>query len=303
LGRQETSGETARGGITGALEAAEVIGLKTWPPEPWEFAAAVGPFLAAGLTKVTLDRLHLRAKNFRGEEIPVGAGLFIALCAVPAYLAVAHWMPERHAESVAYAAVVGGMAALGFADDLFGDRSATGLKGHFKRILHGKITTGLIKAVGGLALGICVAGFILQRSWPVAVVDGTVIALSANALNLFDLRPGRAGAAFLSGAFALIALGWDYHTGFPLLLITVVPSFILYGWDMQGKVMMGDTGSNALGGALGLGMILAIPAVWGRLIVLALLIILHVVAERVSLTDVIERTPLLRKLDRLTGVR
>ena len=277
--------------------------MKSWPPEAWEFAAAAWPFLAAGLTKVILDRLHLRASNFRGNEIPVGAGLFIALCAVPAYLAVARWVTGRYTESVAYAIVIGGMAALGFVDDLLGDRSATGLKGHIKQLVQGKITTGLVKAVGGLAIGIFVAGIILQRSWLVAVVDGTIIALSANALNLFDLRPGRAGALFLIGAFALIAFGSDYHTGFPALCITVFPAVLLYALDMEGKVMMGDTGSNLLGGALGLGIVLAIPAVWSRLIVLALLVALHIMAERVSLSEVIERMPLLRKLDRLTGVR
>src|SRR5207248_2635405 len=145
--------------------------------------------------------------------------------------------------------------------------------------------------------------FVLERSLPVAVMDGAIIALSANALNLLDLRPGRAGAAFLLGASLLIAFGWDYQAGMPELLWVVFPAIMVYALDRNGEVMMGDTGSNVLGGALGLALILAMPAVWARLLALAMLLAIHVVAERVSLTDLIERTPLLRRLDSLTGVR
>jgi UDP-N-acetylmuramyl pentapeptide phosphotransferase/UDP-N-acetylglucosamine-1-phosphate transferase len=67
--------------------------------------------------------------------------------------------------------------------------------------------------------------------------------------------------------------------------------------------MLGDTGSNLLGGLLGLGLVLAVHSLIGRVVILLCLLALHFLAERVSLTRVIEQNPILRKLDALTGVR
>lgn len=67
--------------------------------------------------------------------------------------------------------------------------------------------------------------------------------------------------------------------------------------------MMGDTGSNLLGAALGLGLCAAWVPVSARLIALLLLVGLHILAERVSLTKLIAANPLLCTLDKLTGVR
>ncbi len=67
--------------------------------------------------------------------------------------------------------------------------------------------------------------------------------------------------------------------------------------------MMGDTGSNLLGGALGLAYLLRFPGLTPRVVLLAALLLIHVAAERLSLTALIERNPPLRWLDSLTGRR
>jgi hypothetical protein len=64
------------------------------------------------------------------------------------------------------------------------------------------------------------------------------------------------------------------------------------------ELMVGDTGSNPMGAAVGLGVVVAFgPAV--RLSVLVVVLALNLLSERVSFSSVIDRTPPLRYLDRL----
>jgi UDP-N-acetylmuramyl pentapeptide phosphotransferase/UDP-N-acetylglucosamine-1-phosphate transferase len=127
-----------------------------------------------------------------------------------------------------------------------------------------------------------------------------VIALSANALNLLDLRPGRACAAFIVSS--LILAGIVPAQAKPALW-AIIPTGFAYPLDATARVMLGDTGSNLLGGLLGVSLVLAIPSVAGLLAALAVLAAFHAAAERWSLSEIIERNSILRKLDSLTGAR
>jgi UDP-N-acetylmuramyl pentapeptide phosphotransferase/UDP-N-acetylglucosamine-1-phosphate transferase len=62
--------------------------------------------------------------------------------------------------------------------------------------------------------------------------------------------------------------------------------------------MMGDTGSNALGLALGLTMVWGLPFT-GKLLGLSILVAIHIVAEIYSISKLIEQSPVLRLLDKL----
>lgn len=258
------------------------------------------------LVERLLKRLNLLRPNFQGRVIPVGYGLVVILWSVPILAVLLSHLPGQRREIAAYLLVIAGLGALGFADDLWGSRQATGLRGHLLALLRkGRVTTGLVKAVGGLALGVVICRFALASSWPDALRDGAIIALSANALNLLDLRPGRAGAAFLLGALLLIG-AQALAPGGPLvppLVFVVLPALLVYERDARARAMLGDTGSNPLGGALGLAFTLTFPApaaLWSALVALLLL---HLVAERCSLSALIEGNPLLRRLDALTGKR
>jgi UDP-N-acetylmuramyl pentapeptide phosphotransferase/UDP-N-acetylglucosamine-1-phosphate transferase len=72
----------------------------------------------------------------------------------------------------------------------------------------------------------------------------------------------------------------------------------LLGDDLRERLMLGDTGANVLGAALGLAAVLELSS-GPRWVVLAVLVALNVAAEVVSLSRVIDRTPPLRRLDRL----
>ena len=252
-----------------------------------------------------LRRVGLVRANYRGVGIPVGFGLVTVLWSSAALLMAprAVGLPGRVAWP--YLAAVAGFGGLGFVDDLWGDRSATGLRGHLRAlVLERRVTTGLVKAVGGLLLAAALGAWIGEGGPAAAGLRCLTIALSANAVNLLDLRPGRAGAAFLAlaavMAAGLLAAGRGTYV-WPLALVAL-PAFAVYLADRRARVMMGDTGSNALGAALGLS--LAISAPLGCLAAAtALLLALHLYAERGSLSRAIEARPILRALDRLTGER
>jgi UDP-N-acetylmuramyl pentapeptide phosphotransferase/UDP-N-acetylglucosamine-1-phosphate transferase len=266
--------------------------------------AATWLFSVFRLTPWLLRRLNLYRENYRGDSILTACGLAILLWSAPVLTGLCVALPGQAKEALAYLCVVCGMGMLGFLDDCRGDRSIKGLRGHFRALFRGRITTGFVKAVGGLLLSLLVSRLVLGYAWTQATLSGLLIALCANALNLFDLRPGRACAVFFTGAMVVVLFqAGTRMTPPPLILAVVLPTLFVYAKDRRGAAMLGDTGSNLLGGTLGLGLVLAFPSAMVQGGLLLGLVGLHLLAERHSLTRIIESTPLLRRLDSWTGVR
>ncbi|WP_376739915.1 acyl-CoA dehydrogenase family protein, partial [Nocardiopsis dassonvillei] len=126
--------------------------------------------------------------NFRGRRVTLRQGPALACGVCAAVLLVPGPGPRVRAASVLAAA---GAAAFGVYDDLAGSSRARGLRGHLGALAGGRITTGMVKMAGIGATGVAAAR-LLRRSPLDTVLDGALIAASANLLNLFDLRPGRA---------------------------------------------------------------------------------------------------------------
>jgi hypothetical protein len=207
------------------------------------------------------------------------------------------------------AAVAGlGAAAFGALDDVAGDGSSRGLRGHLAAAGRGQLTTGVIKVVGLAATGLLSAWMIDRsraRSGVVpTLVGGGVIAGSANIANLLDLRPGRALKVVLLLAAPLVGGGsggpgdrWSRATssaaaGAAGAALGLLPD------DLAGRSMLGDTGANSAGALLGTAFV-ARCGPRGRLLALAAVTSLTFASERVSFTKVIESTPVLRELDAL----
>jgi hypothetical protein len=72
----------------------------------------------------------------------------------------------------------------------------------------------------------------------------------------------------------------------------------LLGDDLTESVMLGDAGANALGAVLGVALADRGGPV-GRALMLAVIVALTLASERVSFTEVIESTPVLRAWDQL----
>jgi UDP-N-acetylmuramyl pentapeptide phosphotransferase/UDP-N-acetylglucosamine-1-phosphate transferase len=257
--------------------------------------------IAPRLTIFALRRLGWMEANFRGDRIPQSLGTAILLAALILLPACDLLAPSSHASTWLLAA--SGFGLLGLLDDRLGDKRIKGLRGHFRAALRERrITTGFIKAIGGTALAILI-GFRLTPGAPAhALLNAGLIALTANCINLLDLRPGRAGAVFLVSAGLLLLAADTGHTLLPLLLIALC-ALPVYSRDARGAAMMGDAGSNLLGACLGVGIAASALGPIAKVTILAALAGLHLITERVSLTALIERTPPLRALDRLTGIR
>jgi len=258
------------------LALATVAAMLAWLPLLW----ATGVWLG------------IRRRNYLGRSLPGAAGAVFPVVSIPAL-----WMsPLEPRVRAAAAIVIATLAVVGLLDDVFArGHRARGLRGHMLALLRAQLTTGVIKAVGGLAAGLA-AGCLLHPGRPAVVaLDAILIALSANLVNLFDLRPGRAlkGFAFLC-ALAVGLEGSSLGLLGPLAAVAIVaaPS------DLAGRTMMGDVGSNVLGGAVGLALASTLTPLDSVAAVL-LLIAFHLVCERTSLTDVIAGSRVLSWIDRL----
>lgn len=277
----------ALGGLLGA-------GALAPPPA----ALALGPAVAAAIVLwlpllwLTSVPLGLRKPNYLGRSLPAAAGILFPVVGLLVLALVPTGPPLRSAALLTIAA----FGALGLLDDLFGARSqARGLRGHLLALLRGRLTTGMVKALGGLAAGLA-AGAILHPGRPALIVaDALLIALAANLVNLLDLRPGRALKGFALLSLPALALSPQslYLLG-PLLAAGAVSA----PPDLAGRTMMGDVGANTLGAALGLALASSLtPA--GQLVAVILLLAFHFLCERRSLTALIAHSRPLSYLDRL----
>jgi hypothetical protein len=120
-----------------------------------------------------------------------------------------------------------------------------------------------------------------------------LVALTANLFNLLDRAPGRACkfGLLVAAPIALGAPSWAAaSSGLLGALVAVLPA------DLAERLMLGDNGANPLGAVLGLGLAMALPEPWRALAVVAVLA-LNLTSERISFSQVIERTPGLRAFD------
>jgi hypothetical protein len=192
------------------------------------------------------------------------------------------------------AAAVAGLGAclVGRYDDVAGARQAQrhdkGLRGHAVALREGRLSAGGVKVVGIGAVGLLAAGLAGERREPADVVlDGALVAMSANLLNLFDLRPGR---ALKVGLVAALALRQPGPAGAALALLPA---------DLGERTMLGDAGANGLGAVLGLALAGRCASRRGRLLALLAGSGLTAASEVVSYSRVIDAVPPLRVLDGL----
>ncbi|HSK26600.1 MAG TPA: hypothetical protein VK894_06790 [Jiangellales bacterium] len=228
--------------------------------------------------------------NHRGREVTLAAGPALAAGAAAGVALAPGLRPAHRAAGVLLAAAAG---ATGGYDDLAGAGTSKGFRGHLSALRRGEVTTGVVKIVGIGAAGLAAAALVSDD--PVdAVVGGAVVAGTANLLNLLDLRPGRAAKA---GLLHLPLVAASAPAG-PLAAAAVGAAAALLPDDLRERTMLGDAGANALGAVLGLAMV-AGEGRAARVVHLALLVAVTAASERVSFTDVIARTPPLRRLDEL----
>lgn len=235
------------------------------------------------------------------------AGRPVTLLEGPAYVLGAAAGSFFSGSRAGVVAVVGA-GALGALDDLAGDASSRGLRGHLSALGRGQVTTGAGKVLGLAVTGVLAAALVgadrdstavrANRAAAVDVLLGcSVVAGTANLVNLLDLRPGRAlKATLLLGAAMSLTGSTASGASIASASVAVGSAAAALRDDLAGASMLGDTGANAAGALLGV----ALVERWGRagqLVALGVLTALTLASERVSFTAVIESTPVLRELD------
>jgi hypothetical protein len=274
----------------------------TWVGLPVGIAVAllVVPAGIRGLRDAGLTR-----DNFRGAALafPLGAVLMTAALVALAPLAfldgrgdldllepeLRRWMPYLL-----------GVAFLGFLDDALGRGEAPdsprGWRGHARALSEGRLSTGAIKAIGAVALAAYVVSGRGLEDWRY-LADIALLVLATNLFNLLDLRPGRAEKALALLAAGLCLGAWTLA---PLELLGIFAGAALVGawFTLRERAMLGDTGSNLLGAVAGVWLLTNLGGD-GRLIALAVVLLLTIYGELRSISATIEYVPPLRWLDSL----
>jgi UDP-GlcNAc:undecaprenyl-phosphate/decaprenyl-phosphate GlcNAc-1-phosphate transferase len=235
--------------------------------------------------------------NHAGASVTLAEGP-IAVVALVVGAGVDRLIDSSARRSLAVAVASVGSGAVGAYDDLYGTTQAKGFRGHLRALSSGEVTSGMIK-VAGVGLSAAAAAALVQRSRPGCpkpicraldwLLDTALIAGTANLTNLLDLRPGRAAKATILLGSGLVGFGAAPAVG---AATGGLPS------DLASRSMLGDCGANALGAAVGTAAAQALPRRF-RLLACGVVAALNLASERVSFTAVIERTPLLRRLDQL----
>lgn len=255
------------------------------------------------LLKMLTER-NLVTVNYQGVQIPSEAGLiFVVLLPLVVGLGMLFSLPSfTTIHSILFLFVVLGMGFLGLLDDLIGTQEYKGFRGHFTALFKEKrLTSGGFKAIFGaiIAMVFSLATVnLLKTDWKIwrVGIDFLLLVLSANTVNLFDLRPGRAGKFFSVAFILIIAFSRDFDVYISLFLPALAILLYYLPYDLRARVMLGDVGSNLLGAILGVMMAWMLTDV-GKFIAVIMLIGLQVAAEKFSFTKIIAETPWLRKFD------
>lgn len=266
-----------------------------------EWMVFLGPAVLVWATEGMFGRAlaskGLVRTNYAGNPIPTSYGLLLLMATLPFYM-LSYSLPGSGGIAVRIVTAVLAFGLLGFADDRWGDRSVGGLKGHFRKLFREReMTTGAMKALAGAWVSILLAISLFPGQVFHWMVAAAMIALMANGLNLVDTRPVRAVGIFLVGTGVVLLLFKILRGEVPAALVVLPGAVLAYlPVERARKGMLGDSGANMLGGALGLtlAMVLPLPV---KIVVVALLLAFHLFTERRSLNEFLQERPRLNALD------
>jgi UDP-GlcNAc:undecaprenyl-phosphate GlcNAc-1-phosphate transferase len=263
----------------------------------------IGMVMLPGVIRFLIQH-GVTAVNYKSENIPVGMGLFLGIMliiyllilkATDFFMFVTFIKNDEMIIMHSYILTLLVILFLGWLDDTIGDKNIKGFSGHWKRWKDDKIiTTGLLKigVTGLMASWMVIETF---ENVHISILRLAIIVLMTNAMNLLDLRPGRTLKAFFMLCTAIFIFGTWFHS-MEYLLPVLIPALIIFRKDLKAKIMLGDTGANFLGFALGFNLSVFAP-VWFQMVILVLLIAVHWIAARKSITTLIENHRILYWLD------
>jgi len=266
----------------------------------WAFGRWAAPQLLALLAATNLSRVNYRSRTLvagLGIVLPLGLLAWtgpLALLGIAIPSLFGRFEFADHGGGTVLLAAAATFCLLGLIDDLVQDQGSRGFRGHLAALVHGRLTGGAVKLLGGMLAALVIAPVVspFGRPWYLTLLAAVVIASSANLANLLDLRPGRCLKVFLP----LWVAGWaaaphlaPWSAGLAGAAVAALPI------DLREEGMLGDSGANALGAAVG--VLLAAGPDWLVAFAAVVLVALQAVSERVSFTRVIEGNRILRAAD------
>ena len=282
---------------------------------PWLLMKALARTLAEGR----------RVENYRGRPVFLGLGIVWVLWAGAALVIGLSATASGDAQLLPLLTLAGPLAlaafVFGLIDDALGTGADRGFRGHIKAALRGRLTTGGLKVLGVSAASYAAAlvvveaaGWAVGGAWTSALMAlpaGAAIALTANFVNLTDLRPGRALKVYsvlVTVGAVLLVLGarqlWADDIAravseiVALVILLAAPVVAVWKYDAGELGMLGDSGANPAGAVAGLVFVLALPF-WAVLVYLAAVFALNLASEKVSFSRAIESNRFLHRLDML----
>jgi UDP-GlcNAc:undecaprenyl-phosphate GlcNAc-1-phosphate transferase len=246
----------------------------------------------------------LRRTNYRGKPVafPLGMVLLAASLVVVAALAAMERLTGTGLLQPGlgrWLVYLTGVALLGLVDDqLAGEDSPRGLRGHGGALLARRPSTGALKAAGCLVLAAYATSGL--ASGPERLLDVGVLALATHLGNLLDLRPGRSEKALW---LVLLAVCVGGMTLTPLVLLAPFVGVVSVGawFTLRERAMLGDSGASLIGAMIGVWLVTSLPAP-ARLLSLTVLIAIALYGEFRSISSSVERLPLLQRLDSIGRV-
>jgi UDP-GlcNAc:undecaprenyl-phosphate/decaprenyl-phosphate GlcNAc-1-phosphate transferase len=265
-------------------------------------AVFAGPWLA------DMRRHGLARENYRGRRVAFPAGAVLVACSLVA-LAPLAILDDRvdldllDPDLRRWAVYVLGVALLGLIDDALGrgadSETPRGWRGHARAVASGRFSTGVIKAVGALALAAYATSGLGQRDFAY-VTELLLLLLTTNLFNLLDLRPGRVEKVFVTLLAAVSIVAWT-SVPIELLGIFVGPVLVVAAFTLRERGMLGDTGANLIGALAGVTLLVSLGEA-ARYAALGIVLALNIYGEFRSISRTIEGVPLLRSLDSLGRV-
>jgi UDP-GlcNAc:undecaprenyl-phosphate GlcNAc-1-phosphate transferase len=235
----------------------------------------------------------LAQTNYRGARLATPLGLVIVVAAL-AGIAVAATLGRPLPSWLWWSSTfVCGVALLGLADDALG-RGVHGWRAHAALVRARRLDTGAIKALGTPVLALA-ALLAAGASTTRLLLGGAVLVLSTHLFNLVDLRPGRAVKLLVLFLVAFVAAGGRVAVVWTLGLF-LGPALVA-GWlDLRERGMLGDSGAALLGALAGVVLVETVSPL-GLAIALCALAASALYGEFYSISEFVDRAPLLRHLD------
>lgn len=274
-------------------------------PIDFPLALVLGGVLSGAAAARLQHRRRPTVTNYRGRRIPAVLGIAVVwsvvLTVVAAMLRAVAFGPGA-GPWVRTCGVLAGMLLV-FLGGRYDDRRPTRTRGLAAQLLplaSGELTPGAVKlvtAVAGASLAVLsIEGWTLR-----AIVGIPVVAGAANLWNLLDVRPGRSLKFFfvVLGPVALAPYRLVFDRADHAILLAALGAGVGVLWfDLSERAVLGDAGANALGFLVGLGLEAVLSTFW-LAVALAVIVVLHVLSETITLSALIRSTPPLRWFDDL----